>query len=60
MVIDRLIDFVRGCEEGETEKGCGDCRGSREVADHLGLHHSTVSRLINEGNLKIPKLLRSP
>ena len=24
----------------------------KEVADHLGLHYSTVSRLINEGNLK--------
>jgi len=28
----------------------------REVANHLGLHYSTVSRLINEGNLKISKL----
>ena len=26
------------------------------MADYLGLHYSTVSRLINEGNLKIPKL----
>jgi transposase len=24
----------------------------KEVADHLGLHYSTVSRLIKEGNLK--------
>jgi DNA-directed RNA polymerase specialized sigma24 family protein len=24
----------------------------KEVADHLGLHYSTISRLINEGNLK--------
>ncbi len=28
----------------------------REVANHLGLHYSTVSRLINEGNTKISKL----
>jgi len=28
----------------------------KEVADHLGLHYSTVSRLINEGNLNISKL----
>jgi transposase len=28
----------------------------REVANHLGLHYSTVSRLINEGNAKISKL----
>lgn len=28
----------------------------REVADHLGLHYSTVSRLINAGELKISKL----
>jgi REP element-mobilizing transposase RayT len=28
----------------------------KEVADHLGLHYSTISRLINEGNLNISKL----
>jgi hypothetical protein len=28
----------------------------REVANHLGLHYSTVSRLINEGSAKISKL----
>lgn len=28
----------------------------REVADHLGLHYSTVSRLVKEGNFKISRL----
>jgi hypothetical protein len=28
----------------------------RGVADHLGLHYSTVSRLVKEGNFKISRL----
>ena len=36
--------------------GSENCRDGREVANHLGLHYSTASRLVKEGDLKISKL----
>jgi len=50
-------------QEGKNEKGLWGFQRQlrdggivRELADHLGLHYSTVSRLINEADLKISKL----
>jgi putative transposase len=48
-------------EKGKRDAGIAEAierwgYSGREVANHLGLHYSTVSRLINEGDVKISTL----
>jgi hypothetical protein len=51
-----IFKNTRG-EKGRRDRGIAEAierwgYSGREVANHLGLHYSTVSRLINKGNAK--------
>jgi len=55
------LEIFKDAEGGKQKRDAGIAEAvtrwgysEREVANHLGLHYSTVSRLINEGHAKYP------